>query len=220
MFVFLLIMFVTVFMRLLTIIHHVVCRNLNSLDLIIKLNFNSLMPHLNFLGSYLRRQALYQGDKWAYCRFKYISLSSESSESFEESESEDESCMTSCSRLLCILTFLWVPIAGPNPALPPLLGSVPSCSPIVLRRMLCRGVMHGVTLLGVVSCVMFMFGVLRTLPLNGDLLALLYDFLTDLLLDFLDFVFFLMSFPFDLLRLLLFRLFLPLFLPLDIERRS
>ena len=65
-----------------------------------------------------------------------------------------------------------------------------------------------------------MFGVLRTLPLNGDLLALLYDFLTDLLLDFLDFVFFLMSFPFDLLRLLLFRLFLPLFLPLDIERRS
>lgn len=80
--------------------------------------------------------------------------------------------------------------------------------------------MHGVTLFGVVSCVMFMFGVLPTFPLNGDLLALLYDFLTDLLLDFLDFVFFLMSFPFDLLRLLLFRLFLPLFLPLDIERRS
>lgn len=128
--------------------------------------------------------------------------------------------MTSRSRLLCILTFLWVPMAGPNLALPPLLGSVPSCSPIVLRRMLCSGVMQGVILFGVRSFVMFMLGVLPTLPLNGDLLALLYDFLTDLLLDFLDFVFFLIIFPFDLLRLLLFRLFLPLLLPLDIERRS
>ena len=62
-----------------------------------------------------------------------------------------------------------------------------------------------------------MFGVLPTFPLNGDLLALLADFLADLLLDF---VFFLKSFPFDLLRLLLFNLlFLPLlFLPRDIER--
>ena len=80
--------------------------------------------------------------------------------------------------------------------------------------------MHGVILFGVISFVMFMFGVLPTLPLNGDLLALLNDFLTDLLLDFLDFVFFLMIFPFDLLLLLLFRLFLPLLLFLDIERRS
>ena len=67
-----------------------------------------------------------------------------------------------------------------------------------------------------------MIGVLPTFPFNGDLLALLndfLDFLTDLLLDFLDFVFFLMSFPFDLLRLLLFSLFFPLFfLPLDTER--
>ena len=126
--------------------------------------------------------------------------------------------MTSWSRLLCILTFF--PIAGPNLALPPLLGSVPSCSPIVLRKMLCSGVMHGVILFGVISFVMFMFGVLPTLPLNGDLLALLYDFLIDLLLDFLDFVFFLLIFPFDLLRLLPFMLFLPLLLPLDIERRS
>ena len=45
-------------------------------------------------------QALCQGDSEAYCCRRYRSLSSESHESYEESESVELICEMSCNRLL------------------------------------------------------------------------------------------------------------------------
>ena len=150
-------------------------------------------------------QARYHGDKPTCYRFRYVSLSIESSESYDESESEEVSWVMSCSRRLQILTFLlwdWEPnlfIAPPRRA-----RFEWSWSPIEFLRILCKGVMQGVTwgvtfgvTLGVTS------STLRLLAtLIGDLLVVLRRFLADLLRDLVVFLVS-MTFFLDLLRLLL-----------------
>ena len=91
-------------------------------------------------------QARYQGDKWACLFFKYRSLSNESSESYDESESDDVSTM-SYKRLLQILTFLFCATADPFLLRRPAAAETPKriSEPISLSaseflRILCNGV--------------------------------------------------------------------------------
>lgn len=126
------------------------------------------------------------------------------SESKEESESDEVNRDMSCKRLLQILTFLfpccWA-VDDPNRVFMRDLMSVNSGSPIELRKMLCKGVMHGVNYGSIL-------GVTDLSKNAGDLLPFLSDrFLADLLrdLDALpDLVDFLtIFFPLELLLLLL-----------------
>jgi len=118
-------------------------------------------------------QARYHGDKCACCRSMYCSWPSESPESLDESD--DVSYDMSCKRRLQIFTFLLCIASEPNRFCLEL-KCVLTGSPIELRRILCSGVMHGVSC-GVAAC----SGVASMVKLAGDLLT---AFLADLLLDF------------------------------------
>ena len=126
------------------------------------------------------------------------------SESREESESDEDNRDMSCKRLLQILTFLFLCCCAvePNRVFMRDLMSVNSGSPIELRKMLCKGVMHGVNYGSIL-------GVTDLSKNAGDLLPFLSDrFLADLLLDLdtlPDLVDYFLSifFPLDLLLLLL-----------------
>ena len=126
------------------------------------------------------------------------------SESKEESESDEVNRDMSCKRLVQILTFLFLcccwAVDDPNRVFMRDLMSVNSGSPIELRKMLCKGVMHGVNYGSIL-------GVTDLSKNAGDLLPFLSDrFLADLLLDLdtlPDLVGYFLSifFPLDLLLL-------------------